>query len=67
VVKDIQIGYPEMTFNDAFNAGMDGYKRGWKNIPPYSIAAVRQHMTLHWQDGWRYAKMVEEGQLAEIV
>jgi hypothetical protein len=57
---------PEVTDADIYEAGKFAFKRGWKNIPPYSIASIRRDpkkpTTVRvWQDGWSHAKAEAEG------
>jgi hypothetical protein len=54
--------FPGMTEVDVFQSGRDGFTRGWKNIPPYFIAAERPrsesfigYATI-WMNGWKYQK-----------
>lgn len=59
-MKDIQIGHNDMTDEEIFKAGRDGYLRGWINAPPYSIASIPRNRNIQksaaqiWQDGWKY-------------
>ena len=62
MVADIQHGNPKMTDKEIFAAGQDGYKREWKNIPPFSIASTTRDMKTRltsaeiWRLGWLYKR-----------
>ena len=59
---DIQIGHAAMTDHEIYEAGKDGFRRGWSNIPPYSIAMIKRDLKKQpsaatiWQDGWSHAR-----------
>jgi hypothetical protein len=58
--------FPGMTERDVFNAGCDGYDRGWKNIPPMLIAMEKQRSKDYrgyatiWMQGWKWQKLMTE-------
>jgi hypothetical protein len=37
---------------EIYAAGKTGYQRGWKNIPPYAIASLRDFAALTWRKGF---------------
>ena len=61
-----QKGYQGMTDEEIYEAGKDGFRRGWKNIPPYSIAALPRDRRIQktaaeiWQEGWAHEKSVSK-------
>jgi hypothetical protein len=51
----------QMTDSEIYEDGKEAFRRGWKNIPPYSIAAIRRDQkkpsaARMWQDGWSHAR-----------
>lgn len=65
------VGAAVITEEAIYEDGKAAFRRGWKNIPPYSIASIRRDprkptsVTL-WQNGWDHARAEHMGVTREI-
>lgn len=53
-----------MSNEEIYEEGREGYRRGWKNIPPFSIASISKDRKVQmtaaeiWQSGWKDEKVL---------